>query len=139
MSEKMRVHILAKELNVSSQAIIDKCKAEGVDVVKNHMSTLSAGLHATIREWFSEGGHENTIETAERVNLDKVRVNCLSPGPFPSEKASKEMVERLCTKLPMKRMGLPYELKGALVFLASDASSYMTGHNLTIDGGWTAW
>ena len=70
---------------------------------------------------------------------DKVRVNCLSPGPFPNSKAPSEMVERLKTKSPMGRMGLPYELKGALVFLASGASSYMTGQNLTIDGGWTAW
>jgi gluconate 5-dehydrogenase len=70
---------------------------------------------------------------------DNVRVNCLSPGPFPSEKAPAAMVERLCTKLPMRRMGRPSELKGAIVFLASDASSYMTGQNLTIDGGWTAW
>ncbi len=74
MSDKMRVHILAKELNVSSKAIIDKCKAEGIDTVKNHMSTLSAGLHATIIEWFSEGGHENTLETTDRIDLDKVRV-----------------------------------------------------------------
>lgn len=70
---------------------------------------------------------------------DGVRVNCLSPGPFPTEKAPPEMVERLTTKLPMKRMGRPHELKGAIVFLASDASSFMTGQNLTIDGGWTAW
>ncbi|MAE67844.1 MAG: short-chain dehydrogenase [Phycisphaeraceae bacterium] len=70
---------------------------------------------------------------------DNVRVNCLSPGPFPSEAASKDMVDRLCTKLPMKRMGLPYELKGALILLASDAGSYITGQNLTVDGGWTAW
>src|SRR5262245_58753282 len=70
---------------------------------------------------------------------DRVRVNCLSPGPFPTAKAPQEMVERLCTKLPMKRMGEAHELKGALVFLASDASSYMTGQNLMIDGGWTAW
>lgn len=70
---------------------------------------------------------------------DGVRVNCLSPGPFPSEKAPKAMVERLCTKLPMARMGRPHELKGAIVFLASDASSFMTGQNLVIDGGWTAW
>lgn len=71
---------------------------------------------------------------------DQVRVNCLSPGPFPNpESAPGEMVERLCERLPMKRMGLPWELKGALVFLASDASSYVTGQNLTIDGGWTAW
>ena len=70
---------------------------------------------------------------------DGVRVNCLSPGPFPTEKAPAAMVERLTTKLPMKRMGRPHELKGAIVFLASDASSFMTGQNLTIDGGWTAW
>lgn len=74
MAEKMRVHILAKELNVSSKAIIDKCKAEGIDSVKNHMSTLSAGLHATIREWFSEGQHTTTLETAEPIDLSKVRI-----------------------------------------------------------------
>ncbi len=70
---------------------------------------------------------------------DGVRVNCLSPGPFPSAKADPRMVERLSAKSPMKRMGTPSELKGAIVFLASDASSYMTGQNLVIDGGWTAW
>ena len=70
---------------------------------------------------------------------DNVRVNCLSPGPFPTEKAPAEMVERLTTKCPMGRMGKPSELKGAIVFLASDASSYMTGQNLIIDGGWTSW
>ena len=68
-----------------------------------------------------------------------IRVNCLSPGPFPAPEAPRLMVDRLCTKSPMGRMGIPEELKGALVFLASDASSYMTGQNLIIDGGWTAW
>lgn len=70
---------------------------------------------------------------------DGIRVNCLSPGPFPSPKAPAELVERLKQKSPMKRMGSPDELKGAILFLASEASSYMTGQNLTIDGGWTAW
>jgi gluconate 5-dehydrogenase len=70
---------------------------------------------------------------------DGVRVNCLSPGPFPPERVPREMVERLCEHSPMKRMGQPRELGGALVFLASDASSYMTGQNMVIDGGWTAW
>lgn len=70
---------------------------------------------------------------------DNVRVNCLSPGPFPGEKAPAEMVERLCTKTPSGRMGLPHELKGSVLLLASDAGSYITGQNLLVDGGWTAW
>jgi gluconate 5-dehydrogenase len=70
---------------------------------------------------------------------DKVRVNCLSPGPFPHRSAQPVMVERLSARSPMGRMGQPHELKGALLFLASDASSYVTGQNLLVDGGWTAW
>lgn len=70
---------------------------------------------------------------------DRVRVNCLSPGPFPGPQAPPELVGRLVEKSPLKRMGSPAELKGAVVYLASDASSYMTGHNLVVDGGWTAW
>ena len=70
---------------------------------------------------------------------DRVRVNCLSPGPFPSPAVLSELVERLESKSPLGRMGLPHELKGALLLLASDAGSYITGHNLVVDGGWTAW
>lgn len=70
---------------------------------------------------------------------DGIRVNCLSPGPFPQESVSPALIQRLTEKSPMKRMGRPDELKGPLVFLASDAASYTTGQNLVIDGGWTAW
>jgi len=70
---------------------------------------------------------------------DRVRVNCLSPGPFPQSHVADELVERIAQKSPMGRVGKPEELKGAIVFLASNASSYMTGQNLIIDGGWTAW
>jgi len=70
---------------------------------------------------------------------DGIRVNVLSPGPFPAPNVSPKMVERLSGKSPMKRMGKPHELKGALVFLASDASSYVTGANIVVDGGWMAW
>ena len=70
---------------------------------------------------------------------DHVRVNCLSPGPFPKETAPGEMVDRLKAKSPMQRIGVPHELKGALLLLVSDAGSYLTGQNLLVDGGWTAW
>ena len=68
-----RVYILAKELGVNSSAIVKKCQDENLDV-KNHMSTISAGLAATIREWFTEGENITTVETAKKVDLKKVRV-----------------------------------------------------------------
>jgi translation initiation factor IF-2 len=71
--KKLRVHNLAKELTVSSQAIIEKCAAEGIEL-KNHMHVLTAGLAATIREWFSEGAHTTTLEETNRVDLASVRV-----------------------------------------------------------------
>jgi translation initiation factor IF-2 len=68
-----RVYILANELGVKSTAIVKKCQDEGLDV-KNHMSWISAGLTATVREWFSEGEHATTVETTEKVDLKKVRL-----------------------------------------------------------------
>jgi translation initiation factor IF-2 len=68
-----RVYILAKELDVKSSAIVKKCQDEGLDV-ENHMAVISAGLAATIREWFSEGENVTTVETATKVDLDKVRI-----------------------------------------------------------------
>ncbi len=73
---------------------------------------------------------------------DRVRVNVISPGPFPSPRvkdAMPEFIERLEAKTPLGRMGMPEELKGITVLLASDAGSYITGQNILVDGGWTAW
>ncbi len=69
-----RVYILARELGVKSSAIVKKCQDEGLNTVQNHMATISAGLAATIREWFSEGENVTTVETAEKVDLAEVRV-----------------------------------------------------------------
>ncbi len=72
-----RVFEIAKELGVKSKAIVDKCVAEGIPNIQNHMSSISAGLEATVREWFSgseaDAAH-TAVETAEPVNIEEVRV-----------------------------------------------------------------
>ncbi|MCY4147164.1 MAG: SDR family oxidoreductase [Chloroflexi bacterium] len=74
---------------------------------------------------------------------DNIRVNCISPGPFPKlpaiDKAHPGFIKRLEEKTPLGRMGKPEELKGIVLLLASDAGSYITGQNILVDGGWTAW
>ncbi|RIK42099.1 MAG: short-chain dehydrogenase [Chloroflexi bacterium] len=73
---------------------------------------------------------------------ENIRVNAISPGPFPTARVQSnlpEFIERLNQKVPMGRMGRPEELKGLVVLLASDAGSYITGQNILVDGGWTAW
>jgi NAD(P)-dependent dehydrogenase (short-subunit alcohol dehydrogenase family) len=71
-----------------------------------------------------------------------IRVNAISPGAFPPASVATTLPEfhaKLCAKVPMRRTGAPEELKGIVVFLASDAASYVTGANIPVDGGWTAW
>lgn len=70
-----------------------------------------------------------------------ITCNCISPGTFPSEKVqeNKIFIERLTNKVPLKRIGKPEDLQGAIVFLCSNSSDYVNGHNMVIDGGWTIW
>lgn len=70
-----------------------------------------------------------------------IRVNAIVPGPFPGEAARRDraFIERLSDRVPMGRTGNPEELTGAVVFLCSNASSFMTGTSIVVDGGWTAW
>jgi gluconate 5-dehydrogenase len=71
----------------------------------------------------------------------KIRVNCISPGPFPDAAAQKNrtFLRALSRKVPLGRVGRPEEIQGAVIFLASAASGYVTGQNIIVDGGWTIW
>ena len=68
---------------------------------------------------------------------DKIRVNCLSPGAFPKPSINSNFKDKLEKKIPMGKIGNPTELQGPLLLLVSNAGSYITGHNLVVDGGWT--
>jgi translation initiation factor IF-2 len=94
-----RVYILAKELGIKSSAIVKKCQDEGLDV-KNHMSVLSAGLAATIREWFSEGENITTVETSEKVDLAKVRIKKKKKKKTPKPEEEKTKVKKTKSAKP---------------------------------------
>lgn len=71
-----------------------------------------------------------------------VRFNCISPGPFPNlivQSEQKEFVSQLAAKSPLGRVGQSNEIAGAVIFLLSSASSYVTGQDLAVDGGWSVW
>ncbi|MCY4369277.1 MAG: SDR family oxidoreductase [bacterium] len=72
-----------------------------------------------------------------------VRVNSISPGMFITDQTAGAFDEAgkaaVLRRTPMARFGRPDDLVGAAIFLASDASSFVTGHNLVVDGGWSIW
>ena len=67
-----------------------------------------------------------------------IRVNCISPAGV-YKKHNKKFVEQLSQRIPIGRMAKSYELNGAIIYLCSNASSFVTGHNLVVDGGRTIW
>ena len=89
----------------------------------------------------SRGGVKQlTMSLADDWGIHGITVNCLAPGWFKTQQNAqmyedKEWVEYLCDRIPLKRPGQPKDLEGAVIFLASDASAYITGQTLLVDGG----
>ena len=76
---------------------------------------------------------------ASFLGKSNINVNAVTPGPFPSAKVKKHLkfIAALEQKTALGRVGLPEDLAGAFIFLASEASNYITGQNIIVDGGWT--
>ena len=89
----------------------------------------------------SRGGiRQLTMSLADDWGRHGVTVNCLAPGWFRTEQNkalydNKEWIEYICDRIPVKRPGQPHDLDGAVVFLASESSRYVTGQTLLVDGG----
>lgn len=83
-----------------------------------------------------------TRYAAVHLAAHRIRVNAISPGPFPPLRFREEkpdFYKHLTGKVPMKRIGTPQDMIGPLVFLASGHSQFVTGTNICVDGGWTTW
>ncbi|WP_074405882.1 MULTISPECIES: SDR family oxidoreductase [Aquimarina] len=85
-----------------------------------------------------KGGIINfTRYLASYYGKHNVRVNCVSPGGI-KDQQHPSFIERYEYKSPLKRLGQPHEIAPAITFLLSEEASFITGHNLMVDGGWTA-
>ena len=146
-----RVHdINLKGSFLTSQSAIPYFKDGGRGVIVNISSTY--GNVSANQNIYGDSGINSPVayatSKAALINLTRyqathlaeygIRANCLSPGGVFNNQ-SMEFLENYSKLTPLKRMAEPREYQGAILFLMSDASSYMTGANLVVDGGWTAW
>ena len=84
-----------------------------------------------------------TLDMAVKLAPHGIRVNAIAPGPFSTDmmnymRDDPERLARLYEQVPMRRSGGEDDIKGAAVFLASDAAAFVTGHTLVVDGGMLA-
>lgn len=101
---------------------------------------MSSPVTYTFEKWGMVGF---TKWLANYYGKFNIRANCISPGGYgPGIRESKlpdEFIENYLRLTPLKRFAEDDDIKGPIVFLAADASQYVTGHNLLVDGGWTSW
>ena len=125
-----------------AQAVARRMIPRGYGRIVNIGSVTSVFGYAGLAPYgASRGGvRQLTMSLADDWGAHGITVNCLAPGWFKTQQNAKmyedpEWVEYLCDRIPLKRPGRPPDLDGAVVFLASDASAYITGQTLLVDGG----
>lgn len=125
-------------LQQGSGSIINVASLYGV-VSPNHRMYPDTGIQQPVAYSVSKSGVIALTRYLATLWADKgVRVNSITPGGIYNQHAA-TFTERYAGLSPMGRMASKDEMRGAIVYLASEASAYCTGHNLVVDGGWTAW
>lgn len=125
-----------------SQAAARRMKENGGGKIINIASILSffGGINVVAYAAAKGGVAQLTKEMANELAKYNIAVNAIAPGYFNTDateqlRKNSERMNALLSRIPMGRFGNPEELAGAFVFLASKASDYVTGHILTVDGG----
>ncbi len=125
-----------------AQSVARKMIPNGYGRIVNIGSVTSVFGYAGLGPYTaSRGGVKQlTMSLADDWGPHGITVNCLAPGWFRTEQnkalyENKEWVEYICDRIPLKRPGQPNDLDGAVVFLASEESRYITGQTLLVDGG----
>jgi NAD(P)-dependent dehydrogenase (short-subunit alcohol dehydrogenase family) len=125
-------------LKQGSGSIINVASLYGV-VSPNHRMYPETGIHQPVAYSVSKAGLIALTRYLATLWGDRgVRVNSVTPGGIYNQHPA-AFTERYAGLSPMRRMAAKEEMRGAIVYLASEASRYCTGHNLVVDGGWTAW
>ncbi len=160
--EKISEDTYDKIMEVNVKGIFLCCQIIGSEMARNEYGSIvnmcsiygMLSPHPEIYDYKNVDGEEwnkpclYSISKAALLNLSKylavywakkkVRVNCLTPSGVFNHQDSR-FLENYNRSIPIGRMADVSELDGAIIYLVSDASTYYTGNNLIVDGGWTAW
>jgi NAD(P)-dependent dehydrogenase (short-subunit alcohol dehydrogenase family) len=125
-------------LEQRSGSIINVASLYGV-VSPNHRMYPGTGIHQPVAYSVSKSAVISLTRYLATLWADKgVRVNAVTPGGIFNHHPE-TFTQKYADLSPMGRMASKDEMRGAIVYLASEASAYCTGHNLVVDGGWTLW